>query len=120
MTEPTENPEQQTDNTKDIIKEIALCPECLEPIDPLVYYCEKCGNASAQVTPYIPYVNIKYNYSIFGRLWRKVWYEESGLLMKVVSLSVIVTIAPIMLVGLPFVVWDKLVNDKESNETDSK
>ena len=85
-----------------------LCPGCLEPVNPIDYYCPKCGAATGQLTPYIPFVNIRFNYSIYGRLWQKVWYEKTGLLMKIFSLGLIVLFVPFMLVGLPFVVWDKL------------
>ena len=85
-----------------------LCPGCLEPVNPIDYYCPKCGAAAGQLTPYIPFVNIRFNYSIYGRLWQKVWYEKTGLLMKIFSLALIVIFVPFMLVGLPFVVWDKL------------
>ena len=85
-----------------------LCPSCLEPVNPIDYYCPKCGAATGQLTPYIPFVNIRFNYSIYGRLWQKVWYEKTGLLMKIFSLALIVLFVPVMLVGLPFVAWDKL------------
>jgi hypothetical protein len=85
-----------------------VCLKCLRPIDPAAYYCPKCGAASSALTPYIPFVNIRYNYSIFGRLWRKVWYEKSGLLMKLFGLFLIIVCVPIMLIGLPFVLWRKI------------
>ena len=85
-----------------------LCPKCLAPIEPGNYYCPHCDEATGRFTPYIPFVNIRYNYSIFGRLWRKVWYEKASLPMKAFSLFLIVFCVPIMLVGLPFVLWDKL------------
>jgi len=85
-----------------------LCPKCLSPIEPSAYYCPNCGGASNQLTPYIPFVNIRFNYSIFGRLWRKVWYEKASLPMKLFSLLLIFVHVPFMLIGLPFVLWDKL------------
>ena len=90
-----------------------LCLGCLEPIDPLHYYCPKCGEASGQLTPYIPFVNIRYNNSIFIRMWHKLWHEKTGVWMKIVSFALIVLFVPIMLIGLPFVLWDKWANRKK-------
>lgn len=97
----------------DGVKEQAVCVRCFEPVDSRDYYCPKCGEASGQLTPYLPFINIRYNYSIFVRLWQKVWYEKCGLLMKAFSLFLIVCYVPIMLVGVPFVVWDKVVKRKK-------
>ena len=85
-----------------------VCPRCLAPVDPENYYCPVCGEATGRVTPYVPFVNIPFNYAIFGRLWRKVWYEKAGLPMKAFSLFLILLYAPIMLIGLPFLLWEKL------------
>jgi hypothetical protein len=104
--------ESQTENQP-------LCPSCLEPVNPLNYYCPKCGEAG-QLTPYIPFVNIRFNYSIFGRLWHKVWYEKTSLLMKIVSSAVIILFVPVMLIGVPFVIWDKLFKHKTRNISSSE
>ena len=84
-----------------------LCPKCLEPFSPMEYYCRKCGGPVGKLTPYIPFVNIPFNYSVFGKMWQKVWYEESGLPMKVACLFFMVLFVPIMFLGLPFLIWDK-------------
>ena len=97
-----------------------LCPKCLSPIEPANYYCPHCGEATGQLTPYIPFVNIRFNYSIFSRLWRKVWYERTGLLMKAFSLFLIIWCVPIMLIGLPFVLRDKLKGAPRKKEPDLK
>jgi hypothetical protein len=89
-----------------------LCPGCLEPINPLDYYCPKCGEAASQFTPYMPFVNIRFNYSIFGRLWRNCWDEKTTVLTKVISAAMILLFVPIMLIGLPFAIRDKLLKRK--------
>ncbi|MBT3210284.1 MAG: hypothetical protein HN704_00910 [Bacteroidetes bacterium] len=50
------------------IKEILLCPGCLEPFKLNHHYCEICGNTVGKYTAYMPYVNIKHNYRIFGKI----------------------------------------------------
>ena len=55
-----------------------LCLQCLAPSDPLQHYCEECGEAVGLFTPYIPFVNIRFNYSVFGRLWKTLWYDPSA------------------------------------------
>ena len=36
-------------------KETPLRIKCLRPVDPLNYYCPHCGEATGQLTPYIPF-----------------------------------------------------------------
>ena len=56
--------------------EVPLCLGCMEPVDPLSYYCSKCGEASNQLTQYIPFVNIRWAARIWGRAWRQVWSRD--------------------------------------------
>lgn len=89
-------------------RETPVCLNCFTPVDPLEHFCPNCGQTTGQLTPYIPFVNIRYNYSIFGSLWRKVWYEKASLPMKVFSLFLIILCVPIMLIALPFVIAEKI------------
>ena len=53
-------------------EEVKVCVNCLEPIvDEKIHYCPKCGNVVGDYTRYIPFVNIQFNYSIFGTLFKK-------------------------------------------------
>jgi hypothetical protein len=93
-----------------------LCPRCLQPIDPFDHYCKHCGEASGRLTPYIPFVNIHYNYSIFGRLWQKTWQEkETGLIARFFYLFMIVVMVPLMLLGLPFAFLGKRRKEPTDN-----
>ena len=86
-----------------------LCPRCLTPFDPLQHYCDKCGEAVGQLTPYIPYVNIRFSCSIFGQMWKAIWFDKRAPFIKrLFYLLLIITFAPIMLVGLPFALWRKI------------
>lgn len=90
-------------------EEQPLCLRCLAPIRPLQHYCEKCGEAVGRFTPYIPFVNIRFNFSIFDKLWHRLWYDrERSIMSKAFYLLLIIATVPIMLVGLPFLLWAKI------------
>ncbi len=57
-------------------EEIPICLHCFTPYHETEHYCKVCGEAVGQFTPYVPFVNIPFNYSIFGKIWRKLWYED--------------------------------------------
>ena len=60
-------------------KETPLCIKCLQPVDPLDYYCPHCGEATGQLTPYIPFVNIPWQVGFWGRMWRQLWSRDISL-----------------------------------------
>lgn len=85
-----------------------LCLHCLRGYDPLRHYCPHCGAAVGQLTPYIPFVNIRYQFEFWGGLWRKLWSLEQGhVAIRVMAVLVIMWGMPLMLVGLPFVLLDR-------------
>ncbi len=87
-------------------QEQPLCWQCLTPFDLLQHYCHKCGATVGQFTPYIPFVNIRFQANFFGKMWRRIWYEKATPATKVVCLLLILFLWPIMLLlGLPFVFW---------------
>ena len=97
-----------------------VCPHCLTPFDPYTqYYCVHCGRGVADVTPYVPFVNIRYNFAPFGIVWRKVWRdEETGFLQRLLLLLFMLLTVPIMVViGLPFVAWGMLRSRRRGDET---
>jgi len=95
-----------------------VCPHCLTPFDPdTQYYCAHCGRGVADVTPYVPFVNIPFNCAIFGSMWRKVWREGNvGFGRRLFCLLLIVIFAPIMLLGLPFIVWEMIRSRRRDDE----
>ena len=70
-----------------------LCPNCLEPCDPSLYYCDKCGS-SLPINPlasYMPFVNIRFNYGGFVRLWKKIWRNPAmPVILKIFYLLVLI------------------------------
>ena len=80
-----------------------LCTQCLAPHSPSVYYCPKCGAAVGQFTAYMPFVNIPFFANFYGRVWERVWHERGVAIHKrAASLLLVLCMAPVMLVGLPF------------------
>jgi hypothetical protein len=111
-----EDDQQEEPEEVDMSEATPVCPNCLEPIDPLDHYCKNCGEASGTFTPYIPYVNIHYNFSIFSRMWQHVWYEENVwwvgrifnfLLILLVGIAYVPVMLLVFIVGLPFTLFRK-------------
>lgn len=86
-----------------------LCPGCLAPVDPLVHYCPHCGEATGDFTPIVPFVNIQFYANAYGAMWRKAWYDRNArFTTRILCLLVIAVGAPIMFIGLPFMIWTKI------------
>lgn len=52
--------------------DLGICVNCATPIkDIKQHYCPKCGEVTGVYTRYIPFVNIPFNYSIFGTIVRR-------------------------------------------------
>lgn len=83
---------------------VPLCLGCLTPSDPLTHYCPNCGEAVGRFTPYIPFVNIRFNTAVFGTMWQRLW-SPGGFPARVKALYflMITYFAWPMLVGLPFI-----------------
>ena len=65
--DPWEKEDLKTDEN-----DLGVCVNCLTPIkEGKQHYCPKCGNVTGEYTRYIPYVNIKFNYSIFETIAKK-------------------------------------------------
>jgi len=82
-----------------------LCPRCLKPCNPLQYYCDNCDSNDAvnPLTPYMGFVNIRFNYAIFLTMWRKLWYDkDTSIIGRLFYLFMITMFVPVFLVvGLP-------------------
>lgn len=55
-----------------------LCPRCLTPCHPLQFYCHNCDSNEAinPLASYMPFVRIRFNTGMFGKMWQRVWYDE--------------------------------------------
>jgi hypothetical protein len=88
-------------------QETPLCLRCLRPVDPRAYYCPHCGEATGQLTPYIPFVNIPWEVRIWGQAWRQMWSRDVSIPGRLFRLLMIVWNVPIMLLGLIPRLWHK-------------
>ena len=87
---------------------VPLCPHCLTPFEPLQHYCVKCGRAVGQHTPYVPFVNIPFNMNIYGEMWKRLWRPKTPWFARAFYVFLIAATAPIMFIGLPFAVLERL------------
>ncbi len=91
-----------------------LCTGCGRPVDGDGYYCPHCGAATSNRTPYVPYVNIRFNYAPFGSVWESV--EKSGVRgWRRVTLYVLfgILFAPIFVIASPFILAEWIRNRKK-------
>lgn len=88
-----------------------VCITCLKPVDRGEYYCPYCGEAVGQLTPYLPFVNIRWYVNTWGKIWRQVWSRDVSIPGRLLSFIMIVFYVPYMLIGLLFI-----RKNKESTE----
>jgi hypothetical protein len=91
---------------KDIVEEegegTPVCIKCFKPVDPLAHYCSNCGSATGQFTHYLPFVNIRWQASVWGQAWRQIWSRDVSIPGRLFRAIMIVWNVPIMLIGLLF------------------
>ncbi|MGD8787785.1 MAG: hypothetical protein PVJ60_10200 [Phycisphaerales bacterium] len=88
---------------------VPVCPHCLTPVKPFDHYCRRCGEAVGKFTPYMPFINIRFACNFYKRIWIKVWHDKNaGIATKIFCFFFIILFVPVMLIGLPFIIRDKL------------
>ena len=82
-----------------------VCMKCLRPCHPLQYYCDKCDSNDAinPLTPYIGFVNIRFNYGIFLTMWRRIFHDrDTSAATRLFYLCMLTMFVPIIMVmGVP-------------------
>ena len=99
INEPNESEEQ--------IKEIPLCLRCARPVDPLSHYCPHCGEATGQLTPCIPFVNLRMQVTFWVQAWYQLWSRRISFMGRIFRLLMIFLLFPMMMLAMPFLLWDK-------------
>ena len=86
-----------------------VCMNCAKPVKNVQqHYCHNCGNITGEYTRYIPFVNIQFNYSIFGTLRYKLKGRETLWPVRGIYFFLILLLAPVMLVvGVPVILFIK-------------
>lgn len=70
-----------------------LCPQCLQPCDPLQYYCTNCNSNEAinPLSAYMPYVRLRFNIGIFVKLYRRACDSKNNpLLLRIIYWMIII------------------------------
>lgn len=70
-----------------------VCVNCLAPVESAnQHYCPRCGSVTGEFTRYIPFVNIRFNYSLWSTLWHRVTAKETPLAGKVTAVILIIAL----------------------------
>ena len=90
---------------------VPVCSNCLRPYDDVLeYYCPHCGSneAANPLTPYIPYVNIRFNVGMVGKLWRRFQHRQNATIARrLLDLLILLLYFPLLILATPFVVYAK-------------
>lgn len=97
-----------------------VCLRCFKPCHPLQNYCDNCDSDDAinPLTPYMGFVNIRFNYGIFCTMLRKICYDkQTSIARKLLYLLLIVVFIPVMvpimlIIGLPLFLISKVRNPR--------
>lgn len=89
-----------------------VCIKCFRPVNPLDHYCPNCGGATGQFTHYLPFVNIRWQASVWGQAWRQIWSREVSIPGRLFRLLMIIWNVPVMLIGLLFRASREIENDR--------
>lgn len=88
-----------------------VCPKCFKPYNPQYYYCPYCdaNDTINPLTTYMPYVDIRFIYGFFGKMWNIIWYEKTALVLKRIFcfLLFLIFVPHILVAGGPFVLIRK-------------
>lgn len=97
---------------------VPLCLGCMQPVDPYTYYCPNCGEAVNGLTQYIPFVNIRWQVGLYGKLARQLWSKDVSLAGKVFRVFIIIVCMPLLLLLLLPFMWSKIKENKARKEAD--
>jgi len=76
-----------------------ICLNCGAEVKAGQYYCPKCNNVTGKYVPYLPFVNIPFNYSMHQTLWGKLKSKDVSFLLKSIIILFIILTAPPMIIG---------------------
>ena len=70
-----------------------LCPRCLQPCDPLQYYCSNCDSNEVinPLASYMPYLRIRFNIGVIGKLYRLARNYRVPLILRILFWIIIIT-----------------------------
>lgn len=103
---------QETDEDED--EGTPVCIKCLRPVDsPSQHYCPTCGNVTGAYTPYIPFLNIPFNCSIYATLWSRIKSDQTKGHVKLLNVLFVLLTSPLMIIiGISLLLFWKLLLKK--------
>ena len=97
-------------------KDIPLCLKCARPVDPMSHYCPHCGETTGQMTPYIPFVNLRMQVNFWVQSWHQVFSGEASFAGRCLRLLLILLLFPIILLAIPFILWERIKSGKKGGD----
>lgn len=83
-----------------------VCLKCLKLCHPLQHYCNECDSNDAinPLTPYMPFLNIRFNYDIFLTMWRRIFDDrDTSVATRLFYLCMLAMFVPgFLAIGVPF------------------
>ena len=98
---------------------VPLCPNCLEPCNPLDNYCPNCDSNEAinPMASYMPFVDLRFRIGMFGKLWRKTCAPDTQTIDRFINIMLLMLFCPlILLIGLPVIIYEKISRRNKSSE----
>ena len=102
---------------------VPVCPNCLEPCDPLDNYCQNCGSNEAinPLVPYLPFEGIRFVAGVYAKLLRKTWDSSTPIGLQILYICFFLLFLPIIfLIALPFMIFEKLKSKSTSVQQDAE
>jgi len=100
---------------------IPCCTNCGRPYVKGQYYCQHCGTAVGNITPYVPYVNIPFNWGPFTDFWGILkGRKDASPGMYVLCLVVGLVLLPTLIIALPFLLIELFRNRKRRQEAEDR
>ena len=100
-----------------------LCPNCLEPCNPLDNYCPNCGSNEVinPLASYMPFEGIRFETGIIGKLWQKAWAGETEWFDRGIYFGLFILFYPVILIiGVPYILYEKLKRSRRKSALSQK
>ena len=96
-----------------------VCLYCSSEIKPDEHYCSNCQNVVGKYTEYQPYEGIPFSYSLYGNLWKRIWYKSDlSLFLKFFYVCFLLFFMPFYIIFVPIEIYKKIKGTEyKTNET---
>ena len=98
---------------------VPLCPNCLEPCNPLDNYCPNCDSNEAinPMATYMPLESVRFTAGLYGKLWRKTCAPDTQTIDRCINIVLMMLFCPlILLIGLPVFIIEKILRRNKSSQ----